>query len=175
MHQSQRVIRLELSGSRLYPSLFLHCLSFLGCQVVGLASLAAYSGPGSPLSLTQSPTLGRKWSSSGPGFLLIGGAKNAGGAARAESAGGATRAGSAGGAGAAFQVFLNGHLLPSGCQIRMPNTVHWPYGSSANCVRTSDNIHTQAAEKEAKMAAWLLGHQKILLDSPYAPAGIGAS
>ena len=33
---------------------FSRCLSFLCCQVVDLASPAAYSSPGSPLSLTQS-------------------------------------------------------------------------------------------------------------------------
>ena len=47
---------------------FFRCLSFLGYQVVGLASPAAYSGPGSPLSLTQSPTLG---GSGAPRLLVL--------------------------------------------------------------------------------------------------------
>ena len=42
----------------------------------------------------------------------------------------------------------------------MPNIVHWPYGSSADCVQASDSIHTQAAEKEAEKAAWLRGTKR---------------
>ena len=51
-------------------------------------------------------------------------------------------------------------LLLSGCRIRMSNTVHWPYGCSADCVQASDSIHTQAAEKEAEKAAWYWGTKR---------------
>ena len=154
MHRSQRVIRWELSGSRLYLPLLLpmpqlprrsSCRpslsrGLLQSWVPSKPDSESDAGEEEELLCLQALNSPHRW---------------------CRKCWGATRARSAGGVGAAFHVFLNGQSPTEWSPD--PQAKHSPLaiGSCGDCVRASDSIHIQVAEEEAETVAWLMGHQYI--------------